>query len=180
MTVIVALICVLTEVSLVMYGQLEPLLRATPALALVAFAVYTAFWVPLLRISPTEIEIVNPLRTHRIGWHAVKDISTRWTLTVITDSGRYQAWAAPAESPWGSLGRLNRDVLGRPSLSKADSRLPSSVAALAPILINRQWENYRDSEIGAAGDAVTTRWHSATIIALVALAALTLIGLVWP
>jgi hypothetical protein len=180
MTVMVAVICVLTEVSLVTYGRLEPLLRATPALALVAFAVYTAFWVPLLRISPTEIEIVNPLRTHRIGWHAVKDISTRWTLTVITDGGRFQAWAAPAESPWGSLGRLNRDVLGRPSLGKSDSRLPSSVAALAPILINRQWESYRDSEIGAAGDAVTTRWHSATIIVLVSLAALTLIALVWP
>jgi hypothetical protein len=177
MGVLIGAICVLTEVSLVSYGHLGALLRATPAVLFVAFATYAVFWAPLLRISPTEIVVVNPLRTHRITWPAVREITTRWTLTLVTDRRAYQAWAAPAESPWASIGRLNRDALGRPSLGSEERiRRPGATAGLAPIVL-RQWEAHRDS--GGVAE-VTTRWHVPTIVVLASLAALIIIGLAWP
>ena len=179
MGVLVVAICVLTEVALVQYGRMDLLLRATPALAFVIVGTYTLFWAPLVRINSSEIEIVNPLRTHRIAWPAIRDITTRWTLTVVTDRGSYSAWAAPAQSPWASVGRFNRDALGRPSLSPeaATQRLGSRSGVTSIVL--QQWESYRDTAHDGAVD-VSTRWHLATAIALATLAALTLVGLIWP
>lgn len=172
MSVLVVAICLVTEVSLVAYGQLGLLLRATPGIALVAFGAYTLFWVPLIRVNPVSIDIVNPLRTNSIGWAAVDDISTRWSLTVVTKAAQFTAWSSPAEGPWSSLGRLNRDVFGRPSLRPvAQSRRPGSPAGIPSIVIN-QWESHRDS----GTSIVTVSWHRATIIALTVLVVLTLIG----
>jgi hypothetical protein len=177
--VLIVAICVFTEVSLVLYGHLDALLRATPALAFVAFGTYTLFWAPLLRIDPAEIEVVNPLRTHRIAWPAIQNITTRWTLTFMTDRGSFSAWAAPAQSPWDSIGRLNRDALGRPSLgAEATVRRRGSAAGLAPIVLH-QWESYRDTK-SAGAHHVSTRWHVATIVVLACLATLTIVGLAWP
>jgi hypothetical protein len=177
LAVLVVAICVFTEVSLIMYGHPEPLLRATPALAFVAVGMYALFWAPLLRVNSTEVEVVNPLRTHRIAWSAIRDITTRWTLTLVTDSGSYPAWAVSAPSPWASIGRLNRDALGRPSLSEERARL-GVAAGLAPIVL-RQWESYRDAG-GTDTDDVSTSWHVGRIALLASLAALTILALAWP
>ncbi|MDQ1608033.1 MAG: hypothetical protein QOE16_765 [Microbacteriaceae bacterium] len=177
LAVLVVAICVFTEVSLIMYGHPEPLLRATPALAFVAVGMYALFWAPLLRINSTEVEVVNPLRTHRIAWSAIRDITTRWTLTLVTDSGSYPAWAVSAPSPWASIGRLNRDALGRPSLSAERARL-GAAPGLAPIVL-QQWESYRDS--GSVGtDGVSTSWNVGRIALLASLAVVTILALAWP
>ena len=174
MSVLVIAICALSEVSLVAYGHVEPLLRATPGIALAAFGTYAVFWAPLIRVNPMSIEIVNPLQTTSIGWSAVDDITTRWTLTVVTNAAKFTAWSSPSEGPWSSLGRLNRDVFGRPSLSPADrSRRPGSPVGVPSIVIN-QWESHRD----CGNSVVTVDWHRATIIVLGALAVLTVVGIV--
>jgi hypothetical protein len=166
-------------VSLISYGHIDALLRASPALALVAFGTYSLFWSPLVRIGTTEIEVVNPLRTHRIAWPAIRDISTRWTLTLLTDRGYITAWSVSAQGPWSSIGRLHRDAFGRPSLSaEQTSRSVRPQAGLAQI-VERQWEAYRDSPIGET-DPISMRWHRSTITVLAALAALTLLGFLWP
>jgi hypothetical protein len=177
LAVLVVAICAFTEISLFAYGRLEPLLRATPAVAFVAVGTYALFWAPLLRINSTEVEVVNPLRTHRIAWPAIRDITTRWTLTLVTDSGSYPAWAVSAPSPWASIGRLNRDTMGRPSLSEERARL-GSATGLAPIVV-RQWESYRDAGVVGTDD-VSTRWHVGRIALLASLAALSIIALAWP
>ncbi|MDQ1582671.1 MAG: hypothetical protein QOF36_725 [Microbacteriaceae bacterium] len=175
--VLVAAICVVTEVSLVVNGHLDALLRATPALAFVAVGTYALFWAPLVRMNSAEIELVNPLRTHWIAWPAIRDITTRWTMTLVTNDGSYPAWAVSAPSPWASVGRLNRDGLGRPSLV-ADRSRRGSATGLAPIVV-QQWESYRDVR-NVGPDDVRTQWHTRTIMLLAALAALTIIGLAWP
>jgi hypothetical protein len=174
---LVAAICVVTEVSLVVNGHLDALLRATPALAFVAVGTYALFWAPLVRMNSAEIELVNPLRTHWIAWPAIRDITTRWTMTLVTNDGSYPAWAVSAPSPWASVGRLNRDGLGRPSLV-ADRSRRGSATGLAPIVV-QQWESYRDVR-NVGPDDVRTQWHTRTIMLLAALAALTIIGLAWP
>jgi hypothetical protein len=176
---LIVAICVLSEVSLIGYGHTDALLRASPALAFAAFGSYTLFWAPLVRIGTTAIEVVNPLRTHRIAWPAIRDVTTQWTLTLVTDRGSFPAWAVSAQSPWSSVGRLHRDALGRPSLgAEQTSRAVRSTAGLAPIIV-RQWETYRDEPTGETSQ-ISTRWHRSTIIVLAALAALTLLGLLWP
>ena len=179
-SVLVVAICVLTAASLVQYGHLEPLLRATPALALVAFGTYTLFWAPLVRITPEQLEVVNPIRTYRIAWPAVRDISARWALTITTERGEFSAWAAPAQGPWSAVGRLRRDALGRPSLGAegSDSAAGGSAPGIAA-LVASQWVNYRD-ERAARSDDVSVRWHVATIAVLSLLVILTVAGIVWP
>jgi hypothetical protein len=174
---LVAAICAVTEVSLILNGHLDSLLRATPALAFVAVGTYALFWSPRVRIDSAEIELVNPLRTHRIAWPAIRDITTSWTLTLVTDNGSYPAWAVSAPSPWASVGRLNRDALGRPSLGEDRSRR-GSATGLAPIVV-QQWESYRNAS-SVDTDDVVTQWHKGTIVLLASLAALTIVGLAWP
>ncbi len=176
MSVLVVVICVVTEGSLVAYGNAELWLRATPAVALVGFVAYALFWAPLIRVDPEAIEIINPLRTTSIGWSAVEDITTQWSLTIETKAARFTAWSSPAEGPWSSLSRLNRDVLGRPSLRPTErTRRPGSPIGVPSIVVN-QWTSHRDS--GSA--TVSTVWHSTTIILLVVLASLTLVGIALP
>jgi hypothetical protein len=171
--VLVAVVCLVTEVSLVSYGHLDALLRGTPAIALFGFGIWTLFWTPLLRLGPARLEVVNPLRTHTVPWNEIREISTRWSLALETSAGSISAWASPAQSPWGAVGRLHRDALGRPSLGPAERNATTSASGL----VHRYWEGYRDDT--AAGAAVTTRWHSATIVVLLVLLVLTITGIAW-
>ncbi len=176
LTVLIVAICAAVEVSLVAWGHVDVLLRATPALAFVAFGTFVLFWAPLVRLTPNDLEVVNPLRTHTLPWGAIRDVTARFTLTLVTDAGPVTAWASPAESPWASLGRFRRDPLGRPSLGPEDpSRLPRDMGGLAPVLVQRQWEAHRDT---APGEPAVS-WHVATIVALAVLLALTVTGIAW-
>lgn len=179
LSVCVVAICVVTAISLVQFGRAEPLVRAIPAIGLVAFGAYAVLWMPRVGITPAGLEVVNPLRTYRVAWPAVTDITAHWTLTVTTDRGRFSAWAAPAPGPWSSIGKLRRDALGRPSLdSKSrEGAAEGAVAAVAPLVMN-QWASYRD-ERPARDDDLSVRWHVATIAVLGVLLVLTVAGIVW-
>ncbi len=182
LAVLLVAICVTTEVSLIAYGHLEPLLRATPALALVAVGGYLFLWAPLLRVTLSTIEVVNPLRTHVVSWPAVLDIETRWALTLVTARGRITVWAAPAQGPLSSVSRLNRDAFGRAQAARPGSeRLPSTISAIAPMVVIRQWNAYREQGVLGAveGEGTVTRWHRAAIVALTVLAALTVVTVLW-
>ncbi|WP_284254886.1 PH domain-containing protein [Pseudolysinimonas kribbensis] len=93
---LVVAICAVVEVSLVVYGHGDVLLRGTPAVLLVAVAAVVVFWMPRLELDPAELRVVNPLRTHDVSWAAIRDIDSRWSLTLDTERGRITAWAAPS------------------------------------------------------------------------------------
>jgi hypothetical protein len=177
MSVLVVGICLITEFSLFAWGHTDVLLRSTPAVALVAFATYAVFWAPLIRVNPQHIEILNPLRTSVIPWSAVADVSTGWSLAIVTDTQRFSAWAAPAQSPWESVGRLHRDALGRPSLRPEAPGQRGSVSGLAPIIV-RQWESHRQGDAG--GKTVSTHWNVPTIVVLATLTLFAVVGSIWP
>lgn len=185
LTILVITICVVTEIGLVLRGDVNALVRGTAPLAFAALGSYALFWMPLIRITPATVEIVNPTRSYAVTWPAIDDIETRWALTLVTSRGKITAWAAPAQSRYGSLSRLRRDSYGRADYAAEHNRLrhedlPSSVAGLAPMLVIRQWEEYRDAGLlgEIEGEGVTVRWHTALLLALGALAALSLIAAV--
>jgi hypothetical protein len=173
LAVAIIAICAVTEVSLIVYGDLDLIVRLTAWVAFAAVGAYAVFWAPAVRLTPAEVEVVNPLRTHRMSWPAITAIDTRWSLTLVTATRRVSVWAAPAPGPWSELGRVHRDPLGRARLDPQDRRnLPRSLGALAPVLLLRQWESYRGE--GEAGTE-TARWHVALISALAVLAAVGLV-----
>jgi hypothetical protein len=189
LSVLVIVICVLGEIGLVVYGHPITIVHGVAPILLAGFGAYVLFWAPYLVVGPATVTIVNPTRTFTITWPAVLDIQTKWGLTLITPKGPVTAWSSPAQNRYSSLARFNRDALGRPTMDRekiidservrrASERIPSSVAGLAPLMVTRQWEEYRDAGLleRIEGDGMTVHWHTPTLIVLAALAAATVIG----
>jgi hypothetical protein len=191
LSVLVIAVCVLGEAGLVFYGHPLTIVHGVAPIALIGYGAWVLFWVPLLVVGPAQVVIVNPARTWEISWPAILDIQTKWGLTLVTPRGRVNAWASPAQNRYSSLSRFNRDALGRPGMDRerimdteraqrAADRPPSSIAGLAPLMITKQWEEYRDRGLlgTVEGEGMTVRWHRATLIVLAALVVLTVVGFV--
>lgn len=172
---LVVAMCVVVAVALVAQGDVLAVVRAAPALALASVGSVALFWLPRVRIDPARLEIVNVLRTYRITWPAIQDVSAQWSLTVDTTKGRVSAWAAPAPGPLGQLGSVRRDERFR--LTR-ESNPRMALGHLAPALIQRQWESYRDRGLlgMVEGDGVEVRWHSSLCAVLAVLVVLTVVA----
>jgi hypothetical protein len=168
LAVVVAGICVLGLIGFVLRGDGAMLLRATAPLGLLGFGAYALFWVPSVRITPVDIELVNPLRTVRITWPAVEDVETRWSLVVTAGSRRYTAWAAPREGGSGTI-RPSRATSVMSDDGRLRSRRGVPEGALAGAIALRQWQEYRDRGLlgVAEGEGVTVRTHAVTAVVLV-------------
>ena len=54
-------------------------------------------WIkPKLVLRDDVIEVVNPLRTESIAYADVKDLETKWALTIVHSQGKTRVWVAPA------------------------------------------------------------------------------------
>jgi hypothetical protein len=176
LAVVVAAICAFGLVGFALRGDGATLLRAAAPLALTGFGSYALFWAPRVRITPADIELVNPLRTIRITWPAVEDIETRWSLVVTAGKRRYPAWAAPRE---GGVARVRPGSRPGSMLSDdARQRMRANVpeGALAGAIALRQWQEYRDRGLLGVveGQGVTVRVHVVTAAVLLVLAVGTL------
>lgn len=95
------------------------------AVAAVAFAVG---WSPALVVDDDGLTLVNPLRSNRIPWPAVDDVSMGWLLEVRAGGRRYRSLAVPGPRRMGALwerhltggGVLERD--GLTALQAASAR----------------------------------------------------------
>jgi hypothetical protein len=175
---LVVAICAVVEVSLVVYGHGDVLLRSTPAVLLVAVAAVVVFWIPRLELDPAQLRVVNPLRTHEVSWAAIRDIDTRWSLTLDTARGRITAGAAPSPGPFSQVGRARRNLL---SLSLSPRREQGG-AEQSRSLVVRQWSSYREQGLLGAveGSGVRTRWNTVPVSALAVLVLATVLGAAWP
>jgi hypothetical protein len=171
-------ICAVIEVSLLLSAPGGVTVRATPVVLLVAVGAYALFWAPCVRLSPSELRIVNPLRIHDITWPAIRDIDTRWSLAVDTVRGRITAWAAPSPGPLSQLSRLNRQFFRITITRRQDPRGPE----LTRSLVLSQWEAYREQGVlgPVEGTGVTTRWNVPSTVAIAVLAVASLAGALWP
>ena len=175
---VVVVLCAVVEASLIVYGHAELALRATPAVLLVAALVYAGFWAPRVELDPAELRVINPFRSYRISWPAIREIDSRWSLTLDTVKGRVTAWAAPSPGLFSQLPRMRRDAF-RVSLG---SERESRGAEQARQLIVRQWEAYRDRGLLGAveGEGMTRQWNVPLLVTVGVLTAAVVLGLTIP
>lgn len=125
---------------------------------------------PRVVVGDDDITVVNPLRTYRLSYAALRDVQTRWALALVTDERTVVAWAAP-----GSSGRrtAGHDEPTEPaavprSAVRADGTvgpgdLPGTASGDAATQIRRRWEALRGSGMldDAPVEPVTVRWNVA-------------------
>jgi hypothetical protein len=58
--------------------------------------VYLLWLRPKLVLQEKVIQVVNPFRTELIPYRDVRDLETKWALTIIHNRGKTRVWVAPA------------------------------------------------------------------------------------
>ncbi|EMY35498.1 integral membrane protein [Arthrobacter crystallopoietes BAB-32] len=71
------------------------LLQSLP-LAAIAYVAWWFAWYPAVVVSEQGVTLRNPLRTIQVPWPTLITVETKYALTLVTASGRYSAWSAPA------------------------------------------------------------------------------------
>lgn len=95
----------------VLRGAVSFALGASPWILLAIWSAYMLLLRPCVVVQPAGLTIVNIVRTHRVPWARVTDLTSRFQLTVHIDNGRrITSWGAP------SIGT------DRPSVASAYSR----------------------------------------------------------
>jgi hypothetical protein len=186
LAVVTVVVCAI-GVAALFWGDLVSAVRyAWPVIFIGALA-WALFWRPELRVQEHGITVVNVFRTYFVPWPAIRDIQTRYALTLVTGRRRVQVWATPAPGRHRTLGLASKDFdgVGATALGEHGSLRPSDAVStptgnLAQV-IRGHWERLRDAGMLAAGedpDAETATWHTVTAVVLTALAVATDAGLV--
>lgn len=185
LAVVTVVVCALGAIGLVVADPAAALRYVWPIL-LVGVLAWALFWRPGLLVQEHGITVENVLRTLFVPWPSIVSIETRYSLTLHTAHGRVAVWAAPAPSRHRTLGLAPKDFDGVGDSARGElGELRPADAVTTPTgnlaqLIRGHWERLRDAGAFASGvdpEAATVTWHWATITAVAALAAATVIGL---
>lgn len=185
LAVVTVMVCAFGVVAL-FWGDAGSALRYVWPIVLVAVAAWAVFWRPSLRMQEHGITVVNVFRTYFVPWPAIQGIDTRFALTLRTSRGSISVWATPAPGRHRAFGLASKDFdgIGQTARGEHGSLRPSDAIStptgnLAQA-IRGHWEQLRDDGMFGSGedpDAATVTWHGATIAALAALVAATVVGL---
>lgn len=185
LTVLTGVVCAIGIVAL-FWGDAASGFRYMWAVVLVAVAAWALFWRPSLKVEQHGITVVNVFRTYFVPWPAIRQIDTRFSLTLFTSKRRVSVWAAPAPGRHRTLGLASKDFDGVGESARNESGgLRPADAVTTPTgnlaqVIRGHWEQLRDAGLLAHGEdpeAETVTWHWATITVIGLLAAATVIGL---
>ncbi len=184
LTIVIAAIAAGALIGFVVAGDLEGLVRSGWWLVLLAALVWALFWMPEVEVAEHAVIVRNPLSTWTVPWPAIQRIDTKWALTLYTERGRIEAWAAPASGRYTVFTLGPDDVKVSESARLAGSIRPgdtlSSESGAAANHIRRHWENLRDDGLLDAGvepGALRRTINTRTIAVLGVLLALGLLGL---
>jgi len=100
-TGIAGLLALAAMVSAVLSSGFSGLLATAPLLLIPAAASWL-FWYPSVRVNANGVVLHNPIRTIAVPWAGLIHVDTRFALKLVTPSGSYTAWAAPAPGVWGT------------------------------------------------------------------------------
>lgn len=179
LSIAIAALGAFTVIATAVSGDGVAALRAAAPVALVVVLTVAAFWRPHVSVRRDAIEIGNVFSTQIVPWQAIRRIDTKWALALETDRGTVTAWASPAPGRHAVLGMARSDVRGAASSARAagGSIRPgdalSTESGAAAHVIRSQWEQLRDDDLldaPGAGTGPTRRWHTGTVVAVVALA----------
>lgn len=151
-----------------------------------AAAVAAVGWRPAVVVDDGALTLVNPLRTVRLPWQAVQDVTMGWMLTVTAGGVRHRAWAvpgpgsmaAPYERRWTDSG-LER--LAPAAVDRAGGAGLGAVGiGAASTVVAQRWARHRDLPVpdGAPGVDVHVSPVGAALLltALLAAAAAIVVG----
>ena len=143
-------------------------------------AVAALGWRPAVVVDDEALTLVNPLRTVRLPWSAVQDVTMGWVLTVTADGVRHRAWAvpgpgsmaAPYERRWTEESTLER--LAPAAVDRAGGAGLGAVGlGAASTVVAQRWAQRRDLPVpdGAPGVRVHVSPAGAALLLTAALAA---------
>ncbi len=184
LTIVIAVIAAGALAGYLVAGDVLGLLRSGWWLLLMAAVVWALFWMPAVEVLEHAVIIRNPLSTWTVPWPAIQRIDTKWALTLFTERGRIEAWAAPASGRYTVFTLGPDDTKVSETARVAGAIRPgdtlSSESGAAANHIRRHWEQLRDDGLLDAGvEPGTLRRtpNTRTIVLLGALLAASLLGL---
>ncbi len=145
----------------------------------IALVGWWLFWYPLVAVADDGVTVRNPLSTVQIPWDALIDVDTKYALKLVTPSGSYTAWAAPAPGVWGTHAGKPEHVTNLPSTSYGPEQsirpgdLKNTDSGHAAYLVRSRWQELvENGEIDVDQPARPQRsWHWQLVAAAVLLAA---------
>lgn len=184
LTIVIAVIAVGALAGYLVAGDVLGLLRSGWWLLLMAAVVWALFWMPAVEVLEHAVIIRNPLSTWTVPWPAIQRIDTKWALTLFTERGRIEAWAAPASGRYTVFTLGPNDTKVSESARVAGAIRPgdtlSSESGAAANHIRRHWEQLRDDGLldgGVEPGTLRRTPNTRTIVLLGALLAASLLGL---
>lgn len=154
-----------------------------PWAAAIVVTVWALYWRPRIVVEDDSVLLVNILRTVRVPWSAVRSIDTRWTLTLVTDTGKFAAWASPGPGGMAkarALRRTDRDTrFGSAGPLGGWTDTAQARASVTEVVFER-WDRSRSVGQGPpANQAVPAiRWHWPVIVIVPALIAVGIVAAV--
>ncbi|WP_458115391.1 PH domain-containing protein [Arthrobacter sp. D2-10] len=145
---ILVIACIIVGVGLassIVSSGLEALAAASPLLAVAAIA-WWLFWYPAVIVGPDGVQLRNPTRTVDVPWAGLIHVDTKYALKLITPSGSYTAWAAPAPGVRGAHAGKPENMQNLPSSSYGaggsvrPGDLSNTDSGLAALLVRSEWE----------------------------------------
>lgn len=184
LTIVIAVIAVGALAGYLVAGDVLGLLRSGWWLLLMAAVVWALFWMPAVEVLEHAVIIRNPLSTWTVPWPAIQRIDTKWALTLFTERGRIEAWAAPASGRYTVFTLGPDDTKVSETARVAGAIRPgdtlSSESGAAANHIRRHWEQLRDDGLldgGVEPGTLRRTPNTRTIVLLGALLAASLLGL---
>lgn len=184
LTIVIAVIAAGALAGYLVAGDVLGLLRSGWWLLLMAAVVWALFWMPAVEVLEHAVIIRNPLSTWTVPWPAIQRIDTKWALTLFTERGRIEAWAAPASGRYTVFTLGPDDTKVSETARVAGAIRPgdtlSSESGAAANHIRRHWEQLRDDGLldgGVEPGTLRRTPNTRTIVLLGALLAASLLGL---
>jgi len=148
-------------VDLALAGRVAELVRALPWLLLVGVVDYAVFWRPAVLVDDEGVGLRNIVRDVRVPWGALTALDTRYALTLVTDGGRYQSWAAAAPGKPSLLKRgfFDRRLASGQEVPEAGRRDAADPRWLAEGARGERSSAALTSDSGAAAFLVDQRWR---------------------
>jgi len=162
---------VITAVTLV-YTAIEDgaaaLWQAAPFILFGLALIWVLFGHPKVAIDDDGVTMVNIIRSVHVPWPRLREVQTRWSLTLETDDGDHTSWAIPASSALGSRMRSSRSADQQP---QAATNLSGNSADAVAQVISERFQAVQEAAPSGSEAPVsqTTRtWNIRELIVLAA------------
>ncbi|WP_028279067.1 PH domain-containing protein [Arthrobacter sp. H5] len=167
----------------VVTGGFEGLQTALPLLTL-AYLAWWLFWYPSVCVDQSGVTLINPVRSVSVPWASLIHVDTKYSLTLITPTGRYGSWAAPAPGIWGTHRGRPEHVQGLPGTTYGHGQsirpgdLKNTDSGAAAYLVRSRWNELVEADQldHTAAASAEVRFHWIHTLCAAALIGVSLLG----